>query len=470
MYKNDDIYQNILKYDFELYRGNKGITEYLSEHFSTYYNDIVISLKGNNSFLGKKFIDLLEEKIDFLGFLCKEIPEILYLYDQGLIKEAYQRSEDLFEQVKPYFLMRLSWRENDGQFYRIRKGDFRIKDKSESIKKKTQLFHITKKSRDKICAYRFSVAGYPCLYLSSDMRLAWFECGMPKKFSYCQMIIDEKGEKGLKLIDFSNRPVDFLSSINVWLLNARMKSEQEEMNIYDVFMRYIITYPLIASCSVKVKNRNNNFVEEYIFPQLLMQWIRKDKDIDGIRYKSSLDNKLVRGMGAINVAFPVKKFREDGLDQRLTAKIAISDIGFLDVNKDFCKYQKILEDIEQFKKDLYSYFLEVPYDTRYVIELIDLCDGVLKTYNALMEGNYVNSELILNNIEILYDYASLLYKNKDLKIQACIDAVIPEYKEYVDKVIMEKQFEKFHELLFKILHKHIVFEFGFENLDNFEKI
>lgn len=52
----------------------------------------------------------------------------------------------------------------------------------------------------------------------SDRELAWFERGMPKQFSYCQMLIDEDNDNGLVLVDFSFRPVDVLSSITCWLL------------------------------------------------------------------------------------------------------------------------------------------------------------------------------------------------------------------------------------------------------------
>ena len=41
MVKSDSIYQVLLKYDFDLFRGNKGIEEYLSEHLNQYFKDIV---------------------------------------------------------------------------------------------------------------------------------------------------------------------------------------------------------------------------------------------------------------------------------------------------------------------------------------------------------------------------------------------------------------------------------------------
>lgn len=202
-----------------------------------------------------------------------------------------------------------------------------------------------------------------------------------------------------------------------------------------------------------------------------MQWIRESNDIDGVRYKSSLNTNLVQGMGAINVALPVKKFREDGLDEKLTAKITISDIGYLDINKDFRKYKKILTEIEQFKNDLRIYMIEAPFWGSYMMELIDGCECVIKTYNALMEGDYTNSELLFNHVERLYDYTSLLYKSCEMKIQECVDAESSYNRGCcvdIDKI--KEQFEQFHNLMRKILHKHTVFSFGFENLDNYEKI
>lgn len=114
---------------------------------------------------------------------------------------------------------------------------------------------------------------------------------------------------------------------------------------------YIITYPIAAACSVKVQDRSCKFVEEYIFPQLLMHWVRESDDIDGIRYKSALDTGLVNGMGAVNIAMPVKELRDDGLDKRLTDKILVSDIEYLDVNKYFGKYKDILGNLNAYKNN-----------------------------------------------------------------------------------------------------------------------
>ena len=453
MIKDDRIYQVLLKYNFDLFRGDKNITEYMREHCNQFYCDICDAVKGDNSFLGEDFVNLLKDELGELQDICLIIPEILELNDRGLIKATYEKGFQLFERMKPYFYTRYSWRENGGFYYRIRQGDFRIKAGEDSKEKKMQLFHIKTTLRNRVGAYRYSVAGSPCLYLASDRELAWFECGMPKQFSYCQMLIDEDNDNGLVLVDFSFRPVDVLSSITCWLLNARRQDKKDVDVYYKFLLRYIMIYPIAAACSVKVKDRNTKFVEEYVFPQLFMQWIRETDEFDGVRYKSSLNTNLVDGMGAINIALPVKEYRADGLDRRLAEKITVSDIGYLDVNSDFQKYNDILEKIKDYINGIQMFMNQVPFYGHYMIELTDVCKCVIKTYNALMEGNYQNSELIFSYLDLLYAHASLLYANRDFKIQECINKTEARHRQAIDEEKLKEQFEEFHQLMNQIFHK-----------------
>lgn len=314
-----------------------------------------------------------------------------------------------------------------------------------------------------------SVAGYPCLYLASDVELAWFESGMPRQFSYCNMLMNEVSDDPLKLINFSIRPVMLLSYINTELLNKRNKHESETP-IYNLLLNYILTYPIAATCSVKVKDRNSKFVEEYIFPQLFMQWIRESNDFDGILYKSSLNTNLVSGMGAVNVAFPVKQFRGDGLDKRLCQKISISDIGYFDVGKYFERYQNILQEIIAYKNELQQFLIDTTFFDPSLVELIELCDCIVKTYTSLIEGEYKNSDLLFTHINSLCDHAESLYQNRSAVTQRCIVQSKPGQTLPINQDIIEKQFERFHELCGQVLHKHTVFHFNFEPVQNWEKI
>lgn len=175
-------------------------------------------------------------------------------------------------------------------------------------------------------------------------------------------------------------------------------------------------------------------------------------------------------MGAINIALPVKEYRADGLDKRLSEKITVSDIGYLDVNSDFQKYNDILEKIKDYINGIQMFMNKVPFYGDYMIELTDVCKCVIKTYNALMEGNYQNSELIFSYLDLLYDHASLLYANRDFKIQECINKTEARHRQAIDEEKLKEQFEEFHQLMNQILHKHAVFDFRFENMGNYENL
>lgn len=467
MYKDDSVYKVLLNYNFDLFRGASDIPTYLENHFQKYVSDIKVAIHGDNSFLGTKFVTMLEEKIPLMEEFCSNIVEVSKTYKLGRIKDSYIKAYELFDDMYHYYLYSFSWEESNGYFYRLRAGDFRITDPKESKMKKAELFHIKSTMNNLIGAYRYSISGFPCLYLASGKELAWFECGMPRQFSYCQMKINEKGENALRLVDFSNRPIPLLSSINSWLYGA-MKDKKEK--IYQYLLNYIITYPLVAACSIKVKERNNKFVEEYIIPQMFMQWIRESNHFDGIKYKSSLYSNLVEGMGAINIALPVKEFRQDGLGKNLTSKILVSDIGYLDINEDFSKYKIYLDNIEKFKNDLCADWINAKYQSLYVWELIELCETVIKTYEALMNGNYKNSELIFNHIDCLFNHISLIGRSKNAIAEECFSNAAENEKSEVDKDKILQQIDIFCELMNKVVHKHTVFNFSFENIENYEKI
>lgn len=465
MYKDDSVFRMLLKYNFNLYRGNMTISEYLGNHFEEYISDISKAADGENPLLGNNFTAQLKDKLCLIKEICHQIIDTLKSNENGNIKESYDKAYALFDMLSPFFLSRFSAKDYSGVYYRIRQGDFRIKPGDNSKSQKAELFHIKQNLRKLIGAYRYSIAGFPCLYLSSGIELAWFECGMPRQFSYCRMKIEETGEDALKLIDFSNRPIELLSNIHVWLLNSQ--SEEQTKAIYKYLLNYIITYPLTAACSIKVKQRESKFIEEYIVPQLLMQWISVNNNFDGIMYKSSLYTDLVQGMGAVNIVLPVKKFRDDGLCENLTSKISVSDIGYLDVNIEFAKYKEQLSKIEDFKNELTMDMVSSKYKGQYILNIIDICELTLKIYRALIEGKYDNIELIFSFIDGLFDYIYSLYSNVECIVKKVQSDLLDEdaNTDEIKRVIHD-----FYELISQVVHKHTVFHFHFESLSNYEKI
>jgi hypothetical protein len=175
-------------------------------------------------------------------------------------------------------------------------------------------------------------------------------------------------------------------------------------------------------------------------------------------------------MGAINIALPVKEFRSDGLGENLTSQISVSNIGYLDVNEDFRKYKIYLNDIEKFKNDIWSDLINSKYQGSYAWDLIELCETVIKTYDALMNGNYKNSELIFSHIDCLANHIAIIYRNKNVIIDDFVNEASKYDNEEVDKDKITKQIDDFYTLMSKVVHKHMVFHFNFESLGNYEKI
>ena len=471
MYKGDQLFQVLLKYDFDLNRNGHDVPSYLDKHLERYAHDIENAASGSNPFLGVEFCKQVLKNIPLIKDISNKIVEIGQINRDGKIKDAFENAYTLFSSMEPYYLFRFSWTGRDGDFYRIRRGDLRIKPGDDSKKKKAEIFHIKDSKRNLIGAYRFSIPGFPCLYLTSGFELGWFESGMPEQFSYCRMHIEESGENALRLIDISNRPIELLSNIHVWILNAKDKDD-ELQKIYKYFLNYIITYPLAAACSIKVKDRGDKFVEEYVIPQMLMNWIRETSKFDGIRYKSSLNTTLVQGMGAINIGLPVKKFRDDGLCENLTSKISVSDIGYMDVNEEFKKYQKYLQDIMDFKNDLWNKRIREIYCGGYALRLIEICEAVSVTYNSIISGNQLN-DVLLHHIDCLADYIYTIHETKDSIAQRSVNdakQLEPSVDDTKLRAEILSDIEEFYSLITKVIHKHAVFHFSTEDLSNYEKI
>jgi len=466
MYTEDIIIGTLLKYDFELYRESNNVADFLETHLANYYSDISNAITAENRLIDKNGISIIANEMDSLKDICARIPQIIRLYNNGHLKDVYEQSVELFSEYSCYFIVNYLFDRNS-RFYRIRRGDYRIKEGQDSKKIKRELFHIGKDKCSNIGAYRYSIPGYPCLYLSTDRELPWFECDMPDEFSYCEIKLDEREKDTLKVIDFAERPIDFLTTVTSWLRSSA--TEEKRSDQYNVLMRYILSYPFAAACSIRVKNRQVKFVEEYVFPQLLMSWIRDEDNIDGIIYKSSLDSGLVKCLGAKNVALVTKDFREDGLDKILTTELSISDIGYINVVDYFNGYKEKLSEISILKFQLQQFMFRNDTISVYLYSIIELIETVTRTYSAIIEKKYENASLLFTNIERLVDYKDILFANSAEKIEKA-KSEKEERGEKFEQETAEQMIAHTKELLDDILTKNHVFKFGFESLENFEHI
>lgn len=468
MFETNELLKRLINYSFNnLYRKDKNVSAFLEEHFSEYIDDIREGLSGKNELLDKNLLDDLTNNCGKISNLSENIIETIQTFENGHIKQAYEKGYKLFDDNKDLF----SIKEFDDQTMHC---FARVRPDSVNINVKREMFHIPQNKSELIGAYRYSVAGYPCLYLASDLELSWYESNMPKKFSYCFMKVAEN-EK-IQVINFIERPMEFLSGMITNLFNAKEKKEELIVSVIrNQIKNYILLYPLVASCSLIVKNRGEKYIPEYIMPQLLIQWIRENDDYDGVIYKSSLNCNLKDGMGAFNMALPVKEFRADGICEYLTRKLEVSDIYSIDTIKYF-KEQKsqLIQQIGSFKNEIWLFLIHSKCNKEYLRQMVYICDYINLVYTALIENKYENSELVFNFINCLDSYIFMFKLNKENFINSMIITEGLEQEKTTSSEI--EQIKKFYEDFLTITNKIVKKNQGFylthaiEKPGNYEKI
>lgn len=174
-------------------------------------------------------------------------------------------------------------------YYRVLKLDSKPFDYKEML-------HIPYNLRNIIPAYRFSMPGIPCTYMSTSPEVAWCEEGMPDEYQLAEYSASDSSGKLLALdINLQEAYFSICS-------NAEVKSQDSHLDVWKELSQTIYSLPIIAFCSVVKKHDNAKFNEEYIIPQMLMTWISANTNLLGIRYRTSKRYELGYNISAYNVA------------------------------------------------------------------------------------------------------------------------------------------------------------------------
>jgi len=184
-------------------------------------------------------------------------------FNRGFIVDAYTSIYKLlFEDNNNKFLLEHSISANTF-FFRLRES------KKDYLFTKEEMFHIPFELRQKTGNQRFSISGYPCLYLGSSIYGSWEELHRPPIST--SNIVGIKNTKTLKLLDF----------------RIPLKIETEDDILRTAFA---------IACSIKVQNPNDPFKPEYIIPQSILHSLVKynqgemeigNRGIHGIIYRST---------------------------------------------------------------------------------------------------------------------------------------------------------------------------------------
>ena len=133
---------------------------------------------------------------------------------------------------------------------------------------KNEMYHIPFDKNYLVGNERFSITGFPTLYLSSSIYGCWEETGRGN-LEYANVALF-KNTQNIRLIS---------------LIAPSSKATVQNNNI-------LLAFPLLLASSLEVVHPKEKFIPEYIVPQLLMECLIEYRnqnvttDILGIEYKS----------------------------------------------------------------------------------------------------------------------------------------------------------------------------------------
>ena len=269
--------------------------EYVNELLSEYQKKAK-QINFPNEINGK---ELLERLAKLSNLLCRSIKSYYY----GSPFDAYCRLRDGINQSRLHEHWEGYTLTHQRNFYRLR-----IKSSNYHLSKE-ELFHIPFHLRRRVATQRFSIPGFPSLYLSNSIYTAWEEMRRPN--------VDQ-----IQAVRFKN--IAQLNLIDLTTARYSGKTNNDPKKLISDFLMW----PLIACCSVKVKEPESYFKPEYIIPQLLLQVIRNRKFGHGIKFSSThIDLNAVKAEGDFfNVVIPVQENKEKGYCSILSQMFEMTDV------------------------------------------------------------------------------------------------------------------------------------------------
>ena len=471
MLPSDNLFSIILTHRLPLMRSTETVQNFLKNYYEQFISDLErMIVRNENCFLEQDVYDLVAENISTIKLLCSNILKVFDLYDGAKMEELYHHFDDMMSKTKMYISnieVRTNGNESFKQYYRIRIG-------AEDFKERKDLFHIPMGKRSLINSYRYSIPGYPCLYLSTGVEMCWFECGMPKHFSYSAFKLNASDEQPINLINFSIAPVDFISTIVCCYNNCKTCNERTNLN--NLILKYLVSFPLRAACSISVINRNVPFIEEYIFPQQLLLWLRDKSDFDGILYRTCSAIESAYNWNYINLVMPAKCIR-GSYCENLTHMFELTPPVKVDVNKSLLKYSNKIDDVKKCLKMIESKYYN-GYSLYSYRELIAISKNFIMLYDMLLSDNYQNAPTVYQTLHTLILSANMICKSKD-SIKATAMAEAKDLFYNVNEDLISNEFDViFQEFQTKVqpalndfFHlAFIIYEDHMINYDEFESI
>lgn len=255
--------------------------------------------------------------------ICSNLIRCLQEYHNGFPARAFSAMKQIMERLieTPLEIYQKTgplWPLEEDRLYLYRTRTVN----SGTTFKRENIFHVPTSARSMISTCRYSIAGYPSLYLSTSIDLALEETSAnPAQTIISRFKLDRaQPEINIQVLELGIKPQDFNPTglqreYNLRLFGEHGQQSRSSLYLDQSYVRstYLRWYPLIAACSFIRANKSAPFASEYIIPQLLMQWIRtqcKRNHLVGLRYFSCASARA-SDMG-FDYVFPVSNGKCEG--------------------------------------------------------------------------------------------------------------------------------------------------------------
>ena len=283
-------------------------------HYLDFTKNILNSYSAKLQKVSDSQINLIEGATDFKEFnkmLIDGVITALVEYYNGNPFKSYEQIHKILGEYNKYPRIKNVLIPQGSNLYRIR-----AKNENYPLPRK-ELFHIPFELRGKVQSQRYSIPGFPTLYLSNSVYVCWEELERPDIDDIQASLF--KSNTDLTVLDFM-RPDSYR------LKYANLPIDKELLD-------YLMIWPLIMASSVKVDGKRDFFKPEYIIPQLILQWVKENENVDGIRYFSN--NVDINGgtQGEFyNIAIPVKQNKSEGYCDKLKELFTMTEVWSLPLN------------------------------------------------------------------------------------------------------------------------------------------
>jgi len=268
------------------------------EEIEDFYNSVLEKIKGAS-------LDLKSE-------VRKDVEEAYESYIAGLdkremvwVKNPDFRSENFLMEIK---------KDDNYLFYRMRAEHDNMKRQQVDCR---GMFHIGFSNRGIVKTQRYSVPGYPCLYMGERIYGCWVELGKPN-LNDC-LISKLKNVKSFYVLDLS------IPKPEAW-----KETDQEKLK------KTLLTFPLIIASTFKQYDTKASFKPEYIVPQLLLQYV-KELAFEHNKKVVKKEEKKVYGIKYTSVHMP-KAGEENELEKKLEGDNLFSNyvVPVVDIKNELC--------------------------------------------------------------------------------------------------------------------------------------